>query len=157
LTVSRETLRFIQVIAVGKSSGRVFQSRCDRKGAFVIRYLPRDEYLVHAHDDNGGWCDLGRFLLDKAVLDCGEHAMLEGGHLESKLDPLLLPRLDAIHVVAIAPDRVEIPVDQVKDDGNYRFGNLRPGQWTIIIRSDEKEISRQPIEIQKGETAYLER
>ena len=150
LTASRKTTRLIQVIAAGKSSGRVFFSRCDEKGTFVIRYLPEDEYLVHAHDDSGGWCDLGSFQLEKADRDCGEHALLEGGHAEGRLDPSSVARLDAVHIVASASDGLEIPVDEVKDDGSYRFGQLRPGKWTIVMRDDEKEISRHPSKSKKG-------
>jgi hypothetical protein len=155
LTATRETQRMVQVIALGKSSGRVFLSRCDGEGDFVIRYLPQDEYLVHAHDDKGGWCDLGAFRLDKPIVDCGVHALQDGGHAEGDLAPSLLAQLEAIHISAQFPDGIEIPVDEVEKDGSYRFGHLRPGKWTVIMRVDEKEIARHPMEIRKGKTAKL--
>lgn len=155
VTAARETKRLVRLIAVGKSSGRVFLSRCDDKGGFVIRYLPQDEYLVHAHDDDGGWCDLGSFRLDKAIVDCGVHALRDGGHAEGKLAPPLLAQSAAIQISAKAPDGLEIPVDELEKDGSYRFGQLRPGKWTVIARSDEKEITRRVVEIQEGETARL--
>ena len=155
VAASRETKRLVQMIAVAKSNGRAFLSRCDDEGDFVIRYLPQDEYLVHAHDDKGGWCDLGRFHLDKATVDCGVHALRDGGHAEGKLANGLLSRLDEIQISARAPDGLEIPVDEVQKDGSYRFGHLRPGKWTFVTRLDEKEISRSPAEIQKAHTVRL--
>lgn len=155
ITASRETKRLVQVIAVAKSSGRAFFSRCDDDGDFVVRFLPQDEYLVHAHDDDGGWCDLGRFPLDGALVDCGEHELLAGGNAEGKLGPDQLDRVDSIRISATAPDGVEIPVDGIGKDGSFRFGNLRPGKWTIIARNEGKEVLRRAVEIRPGKTAAL--
>ncbi len=156
VTASRETKRHVQIIAVGKNSNRVFLSRCDGEGNFVVRFIPKDEYLVHAHDDDGGWCELGSFNLDKAVADCGEHALSIGGSVTGTLAGNLRSPKGELHLAASSTDGVEIPVDEVNANGSYRFGNLRPGKWTIVVRLDDKELSRHSVDIQKGKSVKVD-
>lgn len=153
LKSSRETKRLIAISAVGRKTGKVYRSRCDDEGNFVIRYLPEDEYLLHAHDDDGGWCDLGAHPLDKPVVDCGIHTLLDGGHVSGSISPKSPSPMPSIS--ALGADGLEIPLDELEENGSFRFGNLRPGHWTILARSGEQEIARVPVTINKGETVEL--
>jgi hypothetical protein len=155
VTTPRNTKRHVQIIAVGKNTKRVFLSRCDRKGDFVVRYLPPDEYILHAHDDEGGWCDLGSFQSKKAVVDCDAHALSVGGNAAGTIAPSLLARKDDVQISALGTDGVEIPVDEIETSGSYRFGQLRPGKWTITVRLDGKEVARHAVEIRTGTTVKL--
>ena len=155
VTSPRETRRIIRVLAVGKKSGRVFLSRCDERGNFVIRYLPADTYIVHAHDDEGGWCELGDHLLEVPLVDCGEHQLKKGGHLKGLVSRKLLGSLDLMDLKVVRADGVEIPVDEVAESGAFHFGHLRPGKWSIVLAREGKEISRKEVEIQQGKTVKL--
>ena len=157
VTAPRKTRRYIRIVAVGKSCGRVFLSHGDGDGNFVVRHLPEDEYLVHAHDDDGGWCDLGTHRLNQVVVDCGVHGLSEGGHVAGKLDCGLQTGREQVDLSAVGPGGVEIPVDELREDGSYRFGNLMPGKWTIIARLDDRELARHPVEVLKGQTAEAQR
>jgi hypothetical protein len=153
---ARETKRLVQVIAVGKASGRVFFSRGDEQGDFVIRYLPQDEYLVHAHDDDGGWCDLGSKKLDQPVVDLGDHTLRDGGHVTGRISRRFLIENPGFRLSAIAADGLEIPVDEIGNDATYHFGHLRPGKWTIVAHAGVQETKRIAVEVRNGETVEME-
>jgi len=156
VTSARETKRLVRLVAVGKAGGRVFFSRGDDEGNFVIRYLPEDDYTVHAHDDDGGWCDLGSKRLDRAVVDMGDHALGDGGHVHGKIDRIILAANRDFRLSAHGPDGLAIPVDEVENDGSYRFGHLRPGKWTILAHAGDQEIKRGTVDVKKGETVEAE-
>ncbi len=155
VTASTPTKRSVAVQAVAITGRSVFHSRCDDKGNFVIRYLPAGEYTVHAHDDDAGWCDLGTFRLDQPVVDCGEHQLTSGGSITGVLSSKLLPLADPATIKALAPDGVEILLDEVKADGTYHFGAMRPGSWVVLSPAEEGRTARNPIEIHLGQTVNL--
>ncbi len=155
VTAPKETERNILIVAVRKSNKHAYFSRCDDAGNFVVRYLPQDEYFIHAHDDDGGWCDFGTRILDKPLVDCGEIKLADGGKITGKLDHSLLPLQGEAVVKAHAPDGAEIPVDEIEKDGTYQFGNLRPGAWTIYAPSKTGESVAHPVEVQKGKTVAI--
>lgn len=152
VTSSRETKRLVQVIAVGRNTGRVFYSRADQEGDFVIRYLPADEYLVHARDDEGGWCDLGVRRVDKPFTDYGEHALGDGGHLQGKIPREILRGKGDIRLSVESQDGVVVPVDEWENDGSYRFGHLKPGTWTIVGKAGDQEFLRSSVKVVSGAT-----
>lgn len=155
VTASTPTKRLVAVQAVAITGGSVFHSRCDDKGNFVIRYLPAGQYRVHAHDDDAGWCDLGTFRLDQPVVDCGERPLTSGGSVTGLLSSRLLPVTDESTIKAVAPDGVEILVDEVKADGTYRFGEMRPGSWVVLLPGEGGQVIRNAVEIQRGQTVNL--
>lgn len=155
VTANRETRRMILVAAVGMTSKRVFHSRCDDDGDFVIRYLPEDTYLVHARDDDGGWCNLGTYQTSAPATDCGAHELRDGGHAEGTVPPPATVDGGDLRVFVVAPDGVKLPIDELGKDGRYRFGHLRPGAWTVVACAGEREIGRQVIEVQAGRTTAV--
>lgn len=154
VTSLRENLHHTRVIAVGKTSGRVFLSRCDGEGNFVVRFIPKDDYQIHAHDHHAGWCDLGSHSL-KRMQDVGKHRLLDGGDVVGKVPPELLVREDSIRLEATAPDGLVIQAQEIVGDGSFRFGNLRPGPWLITLADQDRELARQPVKIKAGETTSV--
>jgi len=154
VTSERENLLHTQIIAVGKTSGRVFLSRCDGEGNFVVRFIPEDDYQIHAHDHHAGWCDLGSHRL-KRMHDVGKHRLSDGGDVVGKLPPELLVRPDGIRLEATAPDGLVIQAEEIAGDGSFRFGNLRPGPWLVTLADQDREIGRHSVEIKAGETTSV--
>lgn len=155
VTSARETKRLIQLIAVGRSSGRVFHSRADDEGDFVIRYLPEDDYFVHARDDDGGWCDLGTRKADKPSVDFGEHALGDGGHVTGRIEREILSAQGDFRLSAQSTDGIVVPVDELENDGTYRFGHLKPGKWTIVGQAADREFLRRTVPVERGATVDM--
>ncbi|MFT5855996.1 MAG: hypothetical protein ACI8XO_003248 [Verrucomicrobiales bacterium] len=89
----------------------------------MIRYIKKpSRYHLHAHDPEGGWCDLGEDHAEQSVTDCGEHSLTRGGAIIESVPPD-----KQIKVTAVAPDRVRIKLDQPDQDGSFRVEVLRPG------------------------------
>lgn len=154
VTSSVDSRRHLRIIAIGKQSGRVFFSRCDSDGDFIIRFLPHDTYRMYAHDDDAGWCSLGQHQTKPLGQDLGEHKLVPGGHIDGQVADAHIGKR-SLQIIANGPHGLTIPLDTLETNGSFHFGHLPPGQWTIEIHDHNTLLSRHSSVVIIGQTSEI--
>jgi hypothetical protein len=147
----------VHVIAVGKRSGTVRNAYCDDQGNFCLRYLPEDDYMLRAHDDQAGWCAMPGVTVRNNITDIGSHKLAAGGTISGKVPPRL--QGDAA-VTVVATDAHGIAIedphgwDPIGD--RFRISSLWPARWVVTLKRGDHAIARQTVTLQGTETVTAE-
>ncbi len=143
----------VNVIAVGKQPGIVRNAYCDGQGNFCVRYLPEDDYLLWAHDDQAGWRAMPGVTVRSNMTDIGSHPLATGGVITGKVPPRL-QRAAGVTVVATDSHGVAIEDPHGWDpiDDHFRISSLWPEKWIVTLKRGGRVEARQTVTLQGIET-----
>jgi hypothetical protein len=144
----------VHVIAVGKRAGTVRNAYCDNQGNFCVRYLPEDDYMLRAHDDQAGWCAMPGVTVRNNITDIGTHKLAAGGTISGKMPPRL--QGDAtVTVVATESHGIAIEAPEALGD-SFTISNLWPDKWTVALKRGSETLGKQAVNLQRTETVTAE-
>jgi hypothetical protein len=152
---SKQYRHMIHVIGVGKRSRAVRHARCDDKGNFCVRYLPPDDYVLFAHDDDAGWCRLGEASVANNTSDIGIHKLAPGAAITGRL-PLHLATDRSVSIVAIDLHGIAIESPNRDVDGPPRTGftisGLWPGKWLVMLKKNDQVLATKAVVLRDAES-----
>jgi len=143
----------VHVLGVSKPKGLLRHAHCDDDGNFCLRYLPKNNYTLYAHDYDAGWCQLPKTNAEDTVIDIGKHTLQKGGTItgsipaEYAVDQTVTVVAKHENGITINSPEVHEPIGEV-----FNISSLWPGKWTVILKRNNKDISERVVQLNDDET-----
>ena len=150
---SKDRRYMVHVLGVSKPKGLLRHARCDDDGNFCLRYLPKNNYTLYAHDYDAGWCQLPKTNAEDAVIDIGKHTLQKGGTITGSIPTKYIVD-QTVTMVAKHENRITITSPEVHEPIGevFKISSLWPGKWTVILKRNNKDISKRVVQLNDVET-----